>query len=374
VVDDDPMIRRSVERILAKAGYEVITANNVSEALRYANRMPFDAALVDYDLATENGLTVLAGLRDAQPSCLRILMTGHTDFPMVVEAVNRGEVLRVLRKPFEPTGLTQTLSDAFASMRRMAEVATAQQQAAEFQERQMLESCFTDNLLKLALQPIVRSDGDHQVVAYEALLRSSHPVLNGPLSVLQVADRNNRLDEIGRKVFKLSAAWLPSLPSPIALFINVSPEQLANTEQLADDLSPLWSVADRVTLEITEQSNIHEISGWDESIQMLAEKGFAVAVDDLGAGYNSLSILADLQPKYIKMDMSLIRNIDTEPRKRRLVQLINTFAEATNSISIAEGVETDEERKALIDCGTNLLQGYFFAKPSVEAPPLLPTS
>jgi ActR/RegA family two-component response regulator len=187
VVDDDPLILRSVDRILTRAGYEVVTATNVQEAERYANQLPFDAALVDYDLASENGLTVLARLRDSQPSCLRILMTGHTDFPMVVEAVNRGEVLRVIRKPFDPAGLTQTLSDAFQSMKRMAEVATAQQQAAEFQERLMLEDCFNNDMLHLALQPIVSAEDHQKVIAYEALLRSKHPILKGPLSVLQVA-------------------------------------------------------------------------------------------------------------------------------------------------------------------------------------------
>ena len=370
VVDDDPLIRRTVERILSRAGYEVVTATNVEEAERYAHKLPFDAALVDYDLASENGLTVLSRLRDLQPSCLRILMTGHTDFPMVVEAVNRGEVLRVIRKPFDPSGLIQTLTDAFESMKRMAEVATAQQQAAEFQERQMLEECFGSNMLKLAVQPIVRS-GSSEVVAYEALLRSDHPILKGPLSVLQVADRNNRLVDIGAKVFELAATWVPVIPDPISLFVNISPEQLADSERLYRDLKPLHHVANRITVEITEQSNLHAIVGWDESIQMLAETGFSVAVDDLGAGYNSLKILADLQPRYIKMDMSLVRNIDTEPRKQRLVQLISTFAAATNSLSIAEGVETEEERAALIDCGTDLLQGYFFAKPSTDAPPLL---
>jgi EAL domain-containing protein (putative c-di-GMP-specific phosphodiesterase class I) len=367
VVDDDPLIRRTVERILTRAGYEVVTATNVQEAERYANRLQFDAALVDYDLATENGLTVLARLRDLQPSCLRILMTGHTDFPMVVEAVNRGEVLRVIRKPFDPAGLIQTLTDAFRSMKRMAEVATAQQQAAEFQERQMLEECFKENLLRLAVQPIVKAHNS-DVVAYEALLRSSHSILKGPLSVLQVADRNNRLVDVGAKVFELASSWVPQIPEPIGLFVNISPEQLADAERLHKDLSPLHHIADRITVEITEQSNLHAIAGWDESIQMLAENGFSVAVDDLGAGYNSLKILADLQPRYIKMDMSLVRNINTEPRKQRLVQLISTFAEATNSISIAEGVETEDERKALIDCGTDLLQGYFFAKPSTDQP------
>ena len=371
VVDDDPLILRSVERILTRAGYEVVTAKNVEEAARYANRLPFDAALVDYDLASENGLTVLANLRDSQPSCLRILMTGHTDFPMVVEAVNRGEVLRVIRKPFDPAGLTQILTDAFESMKRMAEVATAQQQAAEFQERLMLEDCFKNEMLQLALQPIVSATNNKNIIAYEALLRSSHPVLKGPLSVLQVADRNDRLIDLGEVVFRLAAKWMPHIPEPIGLFVNISPEQLADTARLKTALDPLKDNAHRVTVEITEQSNIHHIDGWDASIDMLSECGFSVAVDDLGAGYNSLAILADLQPRYIKMDMSLVRNIHAEPRKQRLVQLINTFAEATNSLSIAEGVETQEERDTLIECGTNLLQGYYFAKPSTDAPPLL---
>lgn len=371
VVDDDPLILRSVERILTRAGYEVVTAKNVEEAARYANRLPFDAALVDYDLASENGLTVLANLRDSQPSCLRILMTGHTDFPMVVEAVNRGEVLRVIRKPFDPSGLTQILTDAFESMKRMAEVATAQQQAAEFQERLMLEDCFKNEMLKLALQPIVSATNNKKIIAYEALLRSSHPVLKGPLSVLQVADRNDRLIDLGEVVFELAGKWMPHIPEPIGLFVNISPEQLADSARLKSALDPLKPNAHRITVEITEQSNIHHIDGWDASIDMLSECGFSVAVDDLGAGYNSLAILADLQPRYIKMDMSLVRNIHAEPRKQRLVQLINTFAEATNSLSIAEGVETQEERDTLIECGTNLLQGYFFAKPSTDAPPLL---
>ena len=371
VVDDDPLIRRSVERILTRAGYEVVTATDVQEAERYASNIQFDAALVDYALASENGLTVLSRLRDIQPSCLRILMTGHTDFPMVVEAVNRGEVLRVVRKPFQAQGLIQTLQDAFVSMQRMAEVATAQQQAAEFQERLMLEECLDSRLLKLALQPIVYAKDPTRVFAYEALLRSDHDVLKGPLAVLQVADRNGRINDVGREVFRLSSVWLTKIPEEINLFVNLAPEQLSSAEKLKDDLTPLLPFSGRVTIEITEQSNMNSILGWDASVDMLSDNGFSIAVDDLGAGYNSLSILADLQPRFIKMDMSLVRNLHAEPRKQRLVQLITRFAEATNSLTIAEGVEEVGERDALVECGIDLLQGYLFARPSTEEPPLL---
>lgn len=368
VVDDDPLVRRSVERILTRAGYEVVTATNVGEAVRVANNTHVDGALVDYALAEEDGLTVLARLRDIQPSCLRILMTGRTDFPMVVEAVNRGEVLRVVRKPFDSKGLLEILQDAFASAKRMAEVATAQQSAADQQERAMLDEVLENGLLRLAIQPIVDAADPTRIVAFEALMRSQHPVLDGPMSVLRVAERTHRIEDLGRLVFHLASEWLGRLDPAIGMFVNMHAQQLASAEQLRQDIAPLIGHAPRVTLEITERSRLQDIDGWDESIHLLTDLGFSVAIDDLGAGYNSLTMLADLQPRYIKLDMALVRNVDQEPRKQRLVQLMATFADATNAHLIAEGVETKEEAAMLVGLGTHLLQGYFIGRPSLDAP------
>ena len=92
--------------------------------------------------------------------------------------------------------------------------------------------------------------------------------------------------------------------------------------------------------------------------------GFWLAVDDLGAGYNSLSVLSELQPDYLKVDMSIVRGIETTPRKRRLLELLARFADATNTRLIAEGVETDAEAHALHQCGAHLLQGYLCGQPS----------
>ena len=108
---------------------------------------------------------------------------------------------------------------------------------------------------------------------------------------------------------------------------------------------------------------------WEESVELLTRRGFSVAIDDLGAGYNSLSMLADLLPQYIKIDMSLVRNIHLEPRKRRLILLMATFANATGGKLIGEGVENSEEARALIDCGVHLLQGYLYGKPAPHARP-----
>ena len=369
VVDDDPLILRSVERILTRAGYEVITATDVSEAVRYASKLPIQAALVDYVLSHEDGLQVLSRLREIQPACLRMLMTGRRDFPMVVDAVNRGEVLRVVRKPFEPTGLLQIIGDAFASARRMVQVATAQLNAVDAQEREMLDHCMADGLLRLAVQPIL-TPSDQKPAAYEALLRSGHSVLDTPLALLQVAERHSRINELGNCVFALAERWFEKLPPSTGLFVNLHPTQLSDPDRLVEALAGLQPFADRVTLEITERSPLYEIELWEKSVEMVTEAGFSLAIDDLGAGYNSLTMLAELQPRYIKLDMSLVRHIEVEPRKRRLVQLIRTFAEATSALTIAEGVETKIEAEVLEDCGIHLLQGYYFAAPDTNEAPL----
>ena len=101
-------------------------------------------------------------------------------------------------------------------------------------------------------------------------------------------------------------------------------------------------------------------------VEELQEKNFSIAVDDLGAGYNALSILADLQPRFIKIDMSMVRNVHEIPRKQRLVDLIVKFGEATGALVVAEGVETELEAEALRECGAHLLQGYYFGRPDLK--------
>lgn len=367
VVDDEPYVRRSVERILSRAHYDVITACDVGEAVRYAQRIPVDAALVDYHLPDADGLQVLARLREVQPACLRILMTGSEDQGIIVDAVNRGEVLRVLRKPYAAASLLRTLQDAFQSAQRMAQFASAQRAAVAFQEHKMLGECLDNHMLRLAVQPIVDATTGRPL-AHECLLRSVHPTLDGPLSVLRVAERHGRLPELGARVFELARGWVDQFADDQLLFVNLSAEQLADPVQLEEHIAPLTPVSSRVTLEITEQSHLRAIGRWSESIALLRSLGFALAVDDLGAGYNSLSILADLQPAFIKVDMGLVRDVHIDDHRRRVIEMVVQLAESTNARVVAEGVEVEQEAQVLREIGCPLLQGYHFGRPMLELP------
>lgn len=365
MVDDNDIVLRSVAKVLSRAGYDVLTAVDVESALRHAEAGPIDAALVDYTLSRETGLTVLSHLRDLQPRCVRILFTGRSDPAIMVEAVNRGEVSKVIRKHQEHHDLLKELEEAFERAQRNQRLAAEELAHETEAERLALEETLRDQNLSLALQPIFDvGRAGPRPFAFEALLRPKHGKVNSPGVLISMAERHDRIPDIGSTVFRMARLVLAQLPQQHLLFVNLHPLQLGHPDRLAQDLAHFDGQCGRLVLEITEQSQLQKLDRWEESIRLIDEAGCAIAVDDLGAGYSSLVILADLKPAYIKLDMSLVRNIHREPRKQRLVQLMRQFGDATDARTIAEGVESEAEMRALVDCGIRYLQGYHFARPS----------
>ena len=115
IVDDDFSIVHMLRRILEQEGYVTAIANDGHDALKLAKESTFDAALVDYKMPDIDGVRVLRRIRELQPQCLRLLVSGHLDMDIVLDAVNRGEVTRVIRKPFEPHELIGNLNEALAT-------------------------------------------------------------------------------------------------------------------------------------------------------------------------------------------------------------------------------------------------------------------
>ena len=362
-VDDEPLIRKQISRILQRYGHEVHQASMQSEAIQLATIQNFDIALVDYNLPIQNGLEVLQEMRKRQPGCVRILITGMLNEELAVEAVNRGEVSHIVRKPFRNEDLINAVNAAIDTRQRMVEVARVQQEASREDERRILEECLSNDYISLALQPII-STSDSSVIAFEALLRSNHKVLDSPPLVIRAAERHEELGRLSSIIFSLSRRWLEWLEGDFLLFINIHPEELSDGVGMLERLQQLLPWSNRIVLEITERSRLQAIESWEETLDRVTGLGFNIAVDDLGAGYSSLSVLADLQPRYIKMDMSIIHGVDEDPRKRRLVELLCRFADATDAMIVAEGVETYPQASTLRECGAHYLQGYYFDRPS----------
>jgi EAL domain-containing protein (putative c-di-GMP-specific phosphodiesterase class I) len=148
------------------------------------------------------------------------------------------------------------------------------------------------------------------------------------------------------------------------LFVNVHAGELDDFE-LYSATSPLAAFAKRVVIEITERHSLDTISGIATRIQRLRELGYSVAVDDLGAGYAGLSSFSILEPDYVKLDMSLIRGIDSSKRKESVVRSMLQLCERDLQMQvICEGIETIGECSTLASLGCDLGQGYYFARPA----------
>jgi EAL domain-containing protein (putative c-di-GMP-specific phosphodiesterase class I) len=173
------------------------------------------------------------------------------------------------------------------------------------------------------------------------------------------------MPELGRAVRELCADAAANIPRGAALFVNVHATDLFDAE-LFSSSSPLSSYADNVVLEITERGAIDEVGDIGARMRRLRSLGYRLAIDDLGAGYAGLSSIATLEPDFVKLDMSLTRDLSSSPVRQSLVASMVTACRESGMKLVAEGVETVHELAKLTELGCDLLQGYHFARPSAD--------
>jgi EAL domain-containing protein (putative c-di-GMP-specific phosphodiesterase class I) len=128
---------------------------------------------------------------------------------------------------------------------------------------------------------------------------------------------------------------------------------------------------ERIVLEVTEGEAIADQSRFAEFINEYRGLGLKVAIDDFGAGYSGLNLLANFQPDQIKLDMALVRSIESHGPRQAIVRAICQACYELGIDVIAEGVETVEEYRWLANTGVRLFQGYLFAKPGFESFPTI---
>ena len=128
-------------------------------------------------------------------------------------------------------------------------------------------------------------------------------------------------------------------------------------------------------MEVTERVSLDGVRNVVSRVGKLRAMGFKIAVDDLGAGYAGLTSYSQLEPDIAKIDISLVRDIDSASRKQRIVRSMKTLCDELDTLVVAEGVETAAERDTLAGLGCDLLQGFLFAKPNrdFQAPQWLNT-
>jgi blue light- and temperature-responsive anti-repressor len=220
-----------------------------------------------------------------------------------------------------------------------------------------------------AFQPIVDSQA-REIVSYEALIRgpdneSAYQILRQvPADTMFAFDLKARVKAIGLAM---------RLGVSCNLNLNFLPRSLdSSAESIITTLEAAKSVSlpvNRIVLEVVEGEIIDDTSHFIELINKYRGLGLMVAIDDFGAGYSGLNLLADFQPDQVKLDMKLIRGIERHGPRQAIVRAINQICLDLGIDVIAEGVETELEYAWLASQGIHLYQGYLFAKPGFESFP-----
>lgn len=224
--------------------------------------------------------------------------------------------------------------------------------------------------LEVHFQPIVHCKDPTRVHACECLLRGQDGQggLIPPTRLFTTARAADLLFNLDR------AARLASIHQAAAkgigprLFINFTPTAIYNPEFCLR--STLQAARDNgldpssVVFEVVESDRVADPGQLVRVLEYYRAAGFRVALDDLGAGFSSLSLLAQLRPDYVKLDMELLRGVDADPYKASITRHILSLARSLGVRSIAEGVETMGEWQWLRQNGADLLQGFLFARPS----------
>lgn len=362
IVSNDPTIQQQACS-LATSGWLVETAPDTGEALRLLDSMPVSVLLAEVAMPGMDGISLLRAVRSRDPELPVILMTGQPSLETAMQAMEH-EVCRYLIKPIR----TETLVAAVdrAARRRARALWSRRSHGGddllELPDHE-LSAAFDATLGSLwtAYQPIVQVT-EKRVIAYEALLRTRSSQLLHPLQVLRAAERLGRSIELGRHSRLMAAGDSRLIPESARLFVNITAAELDDSE-LYDPSAPLSAVAHRVVLEITEREPLDLAQDLPVRIKRLRDLGFRIAIDDLGAGYASLSSFAQIAPDFVKIDMSIVRTVDRDPVKRSIVRSLIMLMRELRMQTICEGVETVAERNTLLELGCDLMQGFLFAHP-----------
>ncbi|MFD0673473.1 EAL domain-containing protein [Cohnella sp. GCM10027633] len=233
-----------------------------------------------------------------------------------------------------------------------------------------LDQLLRDASIRSVYQPIVRL-GDGRVFGYEALTRCPQDSLfDGPLSLFRFAEERGQAFALDRLAREKAIRHCPPLGPMQKIFINVT-MGIMNDPHFVSGQTIRWLTErglhpGQVVFELTERSSIDDFDAAKKILAHYRSQGYEIAIDDAGAGYSSLQSIVELNPDYIKIDRSLVRDADKDDMKKHMLRTFVRFAKKMNIRTVAEGIERPEEMRLLRAMGFDFGQGYWIGRPSEQ--------
>lgn len=227
-------------------------------------------------------------------------------------------------------------------------------------------------------QPIVRAAEPEQVFAYECLLRGldGEGALVSPGPMFDAAREAGLLFELDRRARIKAIEEASAHDIRQNVFINFNPTSIYDPvyclRSTMEAIDRSGIPAENIVFEVTETDEVRDTEHLYRTLEFYRNAEFRIALDDLGAGYSSLNLLARLRPDFVKLDLFLTRDVDADPYKAMVAKKVMDLARELGATVVAEGVETEEEWRWFRENGADLVQGYFFARPA--SPPPSPAS
>jgi EAL domain-containing protein (putative c-di-GMP-specific phosphodiesterase class I)/DNA-binding response OmpR family regulator len=368
-LDDDPRMEKVLGRFLMRFDHTVDFHASVASFKAALASDPPDLILLDLGLGQENGINVIHWLAEVHPRIPIVLLSGHGD-----------DLLDTARRIARATGIR--VLGAISKSRMVAELPPLLDQGilgsfdgpkADLQgrheiTRQELEGVIRNGGIVPHLQPIV-SPVDGHLIGAEVLarLRLGDGRILGAGDFVPFAESIGLIYGVTEALFERlikSAATLAPL-SLTFLSVNLSPlilqqeRALVLVRRLVEGFAGVCAIK----IEMTETA----ASAYPETVLSVAAQihlmGVSLAIDDFGIGYSSMRALAELPFDTLKVDLSFVSEMFDSPKALRLLRAMICFGQTLELQVVAEGVETEAQRRALIAAGVDLAQGYLFGKP-----------
>ncbi len=375
VADDDEILRETIVDVLVDDGrFEVVAAVGDAEAAIEAavhERPP--VALVDVRMPGGGGPRVARELRAAVPATRVVALSSHDDRDAIVEMFRSGAVSYLVKGEATNAEIARTLADVAAGQftlpatvgRQVLDELSTLLEHAHQQEghRRGVEArvrrVLASGDIEMVYQPIFGL-GDAAVAGVEALARFHQEPHQGPDRWFADATAVGLAAELELMAARKALAEALASPAATWVAVNISPVTAMDP---AFHAAVLADQPERIVMEITEHAIIDDHDQFQRSIEPLRRAGVRLAIDDAGAGYASLRHIVALAPDIIKLDVSLTRGIDEDPRRRAMARALISFAAELGTTIVAEGIETRAEFDTLCQLGVGTASGYLLARP-----------